>query len=104
MAPFLLLQGPEEGRCHQGQGTPPFRAAPGPQVAAHLRSISGEQAAEWWSLEVLNNVPEGGREWTPLAGAPSVGPSLGLPPAWAPYPGPTAAPGACPAGRGLGSG
>lgn len=32
------------------------------QVATHLRSISGEQATEWCSLEVLSNVPWEGEE------------------------------------------
>lgn len=76
-APFLLLQGPEEGRCHPGQGSPPFWAEPGPPVAAHLRSISGEQASEWWSVDVLSSVPagRGGAAW---AGAgPWVGGAVG---------------------------
>ena len=29
-APFLLLQGPEEGQYHQGRGSPPSRELPGP--------------------------------------------------------------------------
>lgn len=82
-APFLLLQGPEEGRCHPGRGSPPFWAEPGPPVAAHLRSISGEQASEWWSVDVFSSVPagRGGAAWAgagPWVGGavePSPGPS-----------------------------
>lgn len=33
------------------------QALSGSQDSTHLRSISGELATEWWSMEVLSMVP-----------------------------------------------
>lgn len=89
-----------------GSGQPSFPTLSDPQVATHLRSISGEQATERRSSEGLSNVPgvggEGRYQWASPRSPPEVRPPPSGCPAPA-YPGPRAAPGACPAGRGPGS-
>lgn len=83
-------------------------------LAAHLRSISGEQATDWWSVDVFSSVPGGGggaasagaRAWAGLWAGPWAWAGLRAEPLSSlqgAYPGPRAARGARPGGRGLGS-
>lgn len=89
-----------------GSGQPSFLPLSDPQVATHLRSISGEQATERRSSECLSNVPGVGGEGRYQRAPPQSPLEVHLPPSGCPkpvYPGPRAAPGACPAGRGPGN-
>lgn len=61
-APLFVLQGPRRGTASRSASQLACLVVPGFKDSTYLRSISGELAVEWCSLELFKIVPVGSGE------------------------------------------